>query len=62
MSYHIFDETTSKINKIFHDVLDKTEINYELERLMGLRASQFVGNLIDNNVYNAINKELNNVS
>jgi hypothetical protein len=58
MSYHIFDETTSQINKIFHDVLDKTEINYELERLMGLRASQFVGIFIERNVYDAINMEL----
>jgi hypothetical protein len=27
MSYHIFDETTSKINKILHDVIDKNEWN-----------------------------------
>jgi len=30
MSYHIFHETTSQINKIFHDDPDKTTFNIPL--------------------------------
>jgi hypothetical protein len=41
-------------------VLDKTEMDYDLQNRMGLRP--FVGSNITEIVFNAISKELKNVS
>jgi hypothetical protein len=63
MSYHIFDYTTHTINKVLHDLIDKTDFDYDIQKLMGLLSSQnmFVQTNTQN-IYDAINKELSNVS
>jgi len=63
MSYHIFDYTTHTINKVLHDLIDKTDFDYDIQKLMGLLSSQnmFVQTNTQN-IYDSINKELNNVS
>jgi hypothetical protein len=63
MSYHIFDYTTHTINKVLHDLINKTDFDYDIQKLMGLLSSQnmFVQTNTQN-IYDAINKELNDVS
>ena len=62
MSYHIFDYTTHTINKVLHDLIDKTDFDYDIQKLMGLLSSQEMFAITNTqNVYDAINKVLKDV-
>jgi len=62
MSYHIFDYTTHTINKALHDLIDKTDFDYDIQKLMGLLSSQdMLTRTNTQNIYDAINKVLKDV-